>query len=143
MSQGDANLAGEVWGHLKKTQTVFLGTVDADKPRVRPVTLIHFEEKLWITTGTADAKVKQIEANPNVEISWYFGDEEKSGSLRFAGTAEIVKDRETKSKVAGTIEWFNVFFKSADDPGYALLRIHPVTCEYMRPGEMKIHRFPL
>jgi general stress protein 26 len=143
MSEETAKLQSEVWGHLKDTQTVFLGTVDGDQPKVRPVTLIHFEKKLWVMTGTEDAKTAQIKANPNVEVSWYFGEEDKSGSLRLAGTAEIVTSMDTKAKLAGTVEWFNVFFKNADDPGYTLLKVHPQACEYMRPGEMKIHKFPL
>lgn len=143
MSEEGIELQNEMWGQLKKTQTVFLGTVDGDRPRVRPVTLIHFDKKLWITTGTQDAKVKQIRINPKVEISWYFGEEGKNGSLRLGGTAEIVKDREPRAAIADTVEWFNVFFKSVDDPGYTLLEIHPESAEYIRPGEMNIHRFSL
>ena len=143
MTEEKIDLKKEALGQLQKTQTVFLGTVEGDRPRVRPVTMIRFEEKLWITTGSEDAKVSQIKANPNVEISWYFGEEGKSGSLRLAGIAEVVKDRATREKVAGTVEWFNVFFKSADDPGFTLLEVHPKAAEYMRPGEMEIHRFPL
>lgn len=143
MSEETAKLQSEMWGQLKDTQTVFLGTVDGDRPKVRPVTLIHFEKKLWIMTGAVDAKTAQIKANPNVEVSWYFGQEGKSGSLRLAGTAEIVTNMETKEKLAGTVEWFNVFFKSAEDPGYTLVQVHPQSAEYMRPGEMEIRRFTL
>lgn len=143
MAHEKAEMKREVWRQIGKTQTVFLATVDGDQPRVRPVTLIHFDEKLWITTVTEDAKVRQIKMNHKVELSWYFGEEGKRGSLRFAGTAEIVEDREWKAQIADAVEWFNAFWKSVDDPGYTLLRISPEEVEYMRPGEMEIHKMRL
>lgn len=143
MLEKNDDLKRETMAVLKETQTVFLGTVEGDRPRVRPVTLIRLDEGLYITTGTDDAKVNQIKANPNVEVAWYFGEESKNGSIRLAGSAEIIQDRATKEKVANTIEWFNVFFKSPDDPGFTLLEVHPQSAEYMRPGEMQIQRFRL
>jgi hypothetical protein len=50
----------EVWSRFKDFQHVFLATTEGDQPRVRPVTLIYFDKRFWITTGTSNAKVKQI-----------------------------------------------------------------------------------
>ena len=53
-------------------QHVFLATIEGDQPRVRPVTLINFEGKFWVTTETRSRKVKQIMKNPKVELSFIF-----------------------------------------------------------------------
>ncbi|MDH5375733.1 MAG: pyridoxamine 5'-phosphate oxidase family protein [Candidatus Bathyarchaeota archaeon] len=49
-----------------------MATIDGDQPRVRSVTLINFNGKFWITTDTWSEKVKQIQKNPKVEISFVF-----------------------------------------------------------------------
>jgi general stress protein 26 len=143
MAEKGSRTKDEIWGLLKKTQTVFLATLDGKQPRVRPVTMIHYDKKLWVTTGTKDAKVKQIKKNPKFEVSWLFGRKGNPGSLRFSGTAEIVKDIKTKTGIAGQLKWFNYFWKSVSDPNFTLLRLSSDRAEYMRPGEMKIHKVRL
>lgn len=60
----------EVFEFLKKAGVFFIATIDGDKPRVRPFGAINiFEGKLYLQTGKAKNVFKQIEANPNVEIS--------------------------------------------------------------------------
>jgi uncharacterized pyridoxamine 5'-phosphate oxidase family protein len=60
---------------LKKTGTYYLATVDGGQPRVRPFGTIHlFEGKLYIQTGRKKAVVRQITANPQVEISAFDGE---------------------------------------------------------------------
>ena len=59
----------EVVAFLKECGVYYLGTVDGDKPRVRPFgTSEIFEDKLYIQTGKKKEVYKQILANPNVEI---------------------------------------------------------------------------
>ena len=58
-----AKLKKEIFAYFKQTQPVYLATNDGNEPRVRPVTLIWFEEKFWIATGSSDAKVKQLFSN--------------------------------------------------------------------------------
>ena len=138
-----SGMRDEIWGLLKKTQPVFLATLDGKQPRVRPVTMIHHDKKLWVTTGTKDAKVKQIKKNAKFEVSWYFGRKGNPGSLRLSGKAEIVKDKKTKAEIAAQLNWFNYFWKSVDDPHYTRLRLASDRAEYMRPGEMKIRKVRL
>lgn len=60
----------EVFEFLKKAGVFFIATIDGEKPRVRPFGAINmFEGKLYLQTGKAKNVFKQIEANPNVEIS--------------------------------------------------------------------------
>ena len=62
----------EVQEFLKKCGVYYLATVDGDKPRVRPFgTAEIFENHLYIQTGKNKDVFKQIEKNPNVEISGF------------------------------------------------------------------------
>jgi uncharacterized pyridoxamine 5'-phosphate oxidase family protein len=64
-----------VYDFLKKVNTYYLATVDGDRPRVRPFGTINiFEGKLCIQTGKVKDLVKQLGANPNVELSAFDGE---------------------------------------------------------------------
>jgi len=56
----------EAWSHFKDFQHVSLATIESDQPRVRPVTLIYFDKRFWITTDSWSAKVKQIQKNEKI-----------------------------------------------------------------------------
>ena len=60
----------EVYEFLKKCGTFYLATEDGEKPRVRPFGVVNiFEGKLYIQTGKCKSVSKQMQINPNVEIS--------------------------------------------------------------------------
>jgi len=77
----------KIYQFLDEAETYYLATVEGDQPRVRPFgTILLFEEKLYIQTGTKKEVAKQIEQNNKVEICAF-----KDGSwLRLKGT--LVKD---------------------------------------------------
>jgi uncharacterized pyridoxamine 5'-phosphate oxidase family protein len=77
----------KVYDFLKKAGTYYIATTEGDQPRVRPFGTVNiFEGKLYIQTGKKKNCVKQIEANPKVEICAMSG-----GSwIRLAGT--LVED---------------------------------------------------
>lgn len=142
MAEGKVDIS-EVWEQIKDVQTVYMATSDGDQPRVRPLMLLHADRNLYVTTGTESAKVAQIKSNPKAEVTWMLGTMENPGSMRILGDAKIVEDRETKTKVAGMAQWFSMFWKSVDDPGYTLLQIVPKKIRYSKPGEMQSHEFTL
>jgi len=60
----------EIQEFLKEAEVYYLATIDGDKPRVRPFgTAEIFEDHLYIQTGKKKDVYKQIEMNPNVELS--------------------------------------------------------------------------
>jgi len=131
----------EVWKRFAKTQVVFLGTAEGEQPRVRPVTLINFDQKFWIATGTRSAKARQIRRNPNVEVCLELREGESTGYVRVAGVAQAVHDPETKEKLAEQMDFFAAHWEGVDDPDYTLFRITRVEVEYMPPGETEVHTF--
>ena len=62
----------EIQEFLKECGVYYLATVEGDQPRVRPFgTAEVFEEHLYIQTGKNKDVFKQIEKNPNVELSGF------------------------------------------------------------------------
>ena len=137
-------LKEEAWSHLKDTQFVMFATKEDDQPRVRPITLIHFEDRLWVTTTTQSAKIKQIKSNPKVEFCWL---EQREGDqdiyLRVAGNAVIIDDMDSKKKIAEFVDFFSYYFKSVDDPNYTLIEIVPEEVEYLQAGNYPAKKFKL
>lgn len=133
----------EVLNHFKDYQIVYLATAEGDQPKVRPVTLLYFDKKFWITTGTDNAKVNQIKANPKMEFCLLIEEQKKQGYIRAAGLAKIVQDKKIKEKIAKNCDFFSSYFKSPDDPNYTLLEMQVADIEYLRPDELYAHRFSL
>ena len=62
----------EVYEFLKESNVFYLATIDGDRPRVRPFgTAEIFEGHLYLQTGKNKDVFKQIEKNPNVELSGF------------------------------------------------------------------------
>lgn len=59
-----------VYDYLKGSGPYHFATVENDAPRVRPIgVLLKFDDKIWFCVGKHKASYKQIQKNPNVEIS--------------------------------------------------------------------------
>ena len=83
----------EIRKFLSDCGVYFLATMDGDQPRVRPFgTAEIFEGKLYIQTGKSKDVSKQIQKNPNVELSAF-----KDGRwLRITG--KLVRDDRVEAK---------------------------------------------
>lgn len=136
-------LKKEVWSHFDKMTCIFMATCAGRNPRVRPVTMLNFKNKLWVSTGSKDAKTKQLKKNNNIEFSLMIEEHKSQGSIRCTGKAKIVKDMKTKKLLAENIPFFKQFWKDVSDPDFTLLRLDIKSVEYMRPGEMMIQKFAI
>ena len=134
-------LKKEVWSHFKPIQFIYLATCEGNKPRVRPVTLVYFNNKFWAATGMKAAKTKQIKENENIEFCLLLKKGENSGYIRGAGIANIIQERETKKLLADNIPFFKDYWEDSDDPNFALLEIVIKGIEYLKPGEFAVERF--
>lgn len=78
---------------LKDVGIYYLGTVDGNKPKIRPFGTINlFEDKLYIQSGKKKDVAKQIEKNPNFEICAF----SKGKWIRVSG--ELVEDDRFEAK---------------------------------------------
>ena len=85
----------EVYEFLKKCGVFYLGTIDNDKPRVRPFGALNtFEDKLYIQTGKVKNVSKQMEKNSNIEICAF------SEGKWIRIEAEVVEDDRLEAKVS-------------------------------------------
>jgi general stress protein 26 len=143
MTEKLENIKREALTRLKGFQHIFLATEENDQPRVRPVTLVNFDKRFWVLTGTDNAKVKQIRKNSKMEFCLLFEEEGNQGYIRAAGLANIIKDREIKAKVAKHCDFFSEHWKSPNDPKYTLLELRLNEIEYLRPKEVVAIKFKL
>jgi general stress protein 26 len=125
----------EVWSQFEDFQHVFLATMEGDQPRVRPVTLINFDGKFWVTTDMWSEKVKQIQKNPRVEFSFVFKKGDRDCCVRVTGLAKIIEDKLVKTELARHCDFFNKHWESIDDPNYALLEIFPSEATFVTPDK--------
>ena len=85
----------EVLNFLRECGTYYLATVEWDQPRVRPFGTVNiFEGKLYIQTGKSKSVSRQIQANPKVELCWFYDWE----WIRVSG--ELVRDERVEAKKA-------------------------------------------
>ena len=136
MNDADDELI-QVWTSFSGEPHIFLATVEGDQPRVRPVTLIHLQNKLFVTTGSNDAKVKQIKQNPKTEFCLMLEKEERKGTIRAECEARIVENKDIKAEVYNNISFAKEFWKSPEDPNYTLIWLQPNVFEYMKPGSVQ------
>ena len=143
MNDANDELLREVWKSFSGEPHIFLATVEVDQPRVRPVTLVHLRNKLFVTTGSNDAKVKQIRQNPKTEFCLLLEKDERKGTLRAECEARIVEDKDIKADVYNNISFAKEFWKSPEDPNYTLIRLQPNAFEYMKPGSVQAVKIKL
>ena len=143
MNDKMSKVKDEVWNYFKDSQSIFLATSEENQPRVRPVTLIYFDKRFWITTGTDNHKVLQIQKNPKIEFCLIVKKEDKQGYVRGTGLAKIVKDKEQKGKIAKHCDFFSDFWESPDDPDYTLIEVSINEIEYLKPDEINVCKFKI
>ncbi len=143
MNDTNDELRREVWESFSEEPHIFLATAEGDQPRVRPVTLIYLLNKLFVTTGTTDAKVKQIRQNPKTEFCLLFEKDERKGTIRVECAAKIVENKNVKTDVYNNISFAKEFWRSPEDPSYTVIELKPISFEYMKPGSFQAVKMKL
>ncbi len=115
---------------------IFLATIDGDQPRVRPVTLVEFEGRFYVLTGSENNKVHQIKLNNKIEVVKLVHYENRIGYIRFNGQAKLIENQDERTRIAQTTSFFSEFWSSPQDPKYTLLHLIPKKIEYLKPGQM-------
>jgi uncharacterized pyridoxamine 5'-phosphate oxidase family protein len=140
MTESIGALRKEALSWLKDTPiNTYMATVEGDQPRTRPVSILWREDAVWLTSGTANGKTRQVRANSRVELCTPIERDDRHGYVRLAGTAEIVTDPETRTRIAAAFPFFDTFWDRPDDPRYTLIRVIPTEILYLRPEEDHHH----
>ncbi|HOO78722.1 MAG TPA: pyridoxamine 5'-phosphate oxidase family protein [bacterium] len=123
---------------LKVPQLSNLATVTLDgKPWTRYV-MINSDNEFNLRSAVCinSRKVKQIENNPEVHVTFGINDPADLSKpyVQIQGKARITTDRKEKNDY-----WFDMLsavFSGPDDPNYSVLVIEPYRAEFMNPGSM-------
>ncbi len=117
----------------KKAIWCALATLDGDAPRVRIVHPTWEGEKLWFATGASSAKIRQLRANPNVDIQFQVGAPDFV-HVMVRGKAEVVTDAAEKKRVWDVIDYdLSAFWQGGpEDPEYVPVRIDPERVEHSK-----------
>ena len=115
---------------VKDAKVAMLTTVTADGKHVsRPMGLqeVEFDGDLWFFAYEDSAKVAQIRAMPEVNVS--FSDEKQHSWTSVAGRAEVVHDRAKAEQLYTPVlkAWFP---DGLDTDGLTLIKVEADTAEY-------------
>ena len=110
----------EVLAFLKECGTFYLATIDGDQPRVRPFGLaMEFDGRLCFCTNNQKEVYKQMQANPNIEISAT----SKTGQwLRLRGKAVFNTTRASRQAALDTVPSLKSMY-SVDDAIFEIFYI--------------------
>jgi len=112
----------------------FLGTLDGNLPKVRPISAKYYENKLLFSTFTGSNKLKQVDSNNNVEMSWLFPD---GSHIRVEGKLERINEKDFKKKYLEVYPMLKKYFKDENDPNYTLVELKPSNVNLNLMGEME------
>jgi general stress protein 26 len=95
----------------------------------------EFDGDLWFFSYDDSDKVRQIRANPKVNVA--LANDKQSEWTSIAGTAEVVHDRARAEELwAKPLEtWFP---DGLDTPGLTLIKVHADTAEYWDAADSKL-----
>lgn len=104
----------EIVNFLTENPNLFFATVEKEMPRVRPFQFIYAEgEKFYFCTSNQKGVYKQLQANPNVELSSM---SKKSEWIRLNGQVKFVDDIEVKNKIIEKAPLVKSIYKTGDNP---------------------------
>lgn len=114
----------------RKAVWAAVATVEAGAPRVRLVHPTWEGETLWFATGTGSPKVRQLRADPRVDLQYQVAPPDFVHVL-VRGRAEIVADAAERARVWSVIDYdLGQFWPGGpEDPSYTLVRIAPERVE--------------
>lgn len=121
-----------------KCRVCMLGTFEEMRVFFRPMAHVDVDEmgNFWFFTSIESEKTSQINANPNVYLT--YSCEGESTYLSVEGIASVSNINRDRMK-----ELFTPFVKSwfpegLDDPNLALMIVHPLEIDYWVNNESKV-----
>jgi general stress protein 26 len=115
----------------------FLATSDGDQPQVRPVSpIVEDDMSVWVATFGSSRKVKQINKNPKVCLSFVQHPSGEKSAIIF-GEAEVVGDMVQKKRVWNLAPYdiSQHFPEGPESKEYCVLKINPKRIEWWESWE--------
>ena len=93
----DSKILDKVHAVAAKATWAYLATANGSQPKVRVVHPAFEGERVWVATGRASAKARQIEKNPKVELFYQIGAD--MVHLTVTGKARFIEDLAEKKRI--------------------------------------------
>jgi general stress protein 26 len=118
-----------------------LATVDADRPRVRPVSPVRTDGfTVYVANLRSYHKTGEIAANAAVELC-YLSDQHDQ--VRISGRAEVVTDRALLEAIWADNPLLRHYLGTIDNPELLVYRIVPEQVRFMREWALAYHEVAL
>lgn len=117
---------------IKKATIGIMTTIAENGLVSRPLAVqeTEFDGDVWFVTFRDTSKVKEIEADPRVNVA--FNDDDQN-YVSIAGQAEIIVD-DAKKKELWNKAYEKIFNTTYDDPELVLIKVHAHGAEYWESG---------
>jgi general stress protein 26 len=118
----------------------YLATMDADQPRVRPVSPVRTDRfVVYVANLRQYHKTAEIDANPKCELCYL---DDKHDQVRITGVAEVVTERSVLQEIWDANPLLRQYLGSIDNPALIVYRIRPVRVRFMREWALDYHEVP-
>ena len=115
----------------------YLATLDADQPRLRPVSPVRTDGfTVYVANLKSYGKTAEIEANPKVELCYL---DKGHDQVRITAVAEVLKERETLESIWNENPLLRKYLGSVDNPELIVYRMVPNRVRFMREWALEYH----
>src|SRR6476646_3684271 len=125
---------------IKADRFPYLATIDADQPRVRPVSPVRTDGfTVYVANLRAYHKTQEIAANPKVELCYL---DDNHDQVRITGVAEEVTDRALLQEIWDANPLLRQYLGTVDNPALIVYRVRPERVRFMREWALDYHDVP-
>ena len=115
----------------------YLATLDADQPRLRPVSPVRTDGfTVYVANLKSYGKTAEIEANPKVELCYL---DKGHDQVRITAVAEVLKERETLESIWNENPLLRQYLGSVDNPELIVYKMVPNRVRFMREWALEYH----
>jgi uncharacterized pyridoxamine 5'-phosphate oxidase family protein len=126
---------------IKADRFPYLATIDADQPRVRPVSPVRTDGfTVYVANLRAYHKTQEIAANPKVELCYL---DDHHDQVRITGVAETVTDRALLQEIWDANPLLRQYLGTIDNPMLIVYCIRPTRVRFMKEWALDYHEVPL
>jgi general stress protein 26 len=119
-----------------------LATVEADQPRLRPVSPVRVDDDftIYVANLRSYGKTREIAANPKVELCYL---DEHHDQVRITGVAEVLTDAALLLEIWENNPLLRRYLGTPENPELIIYRIRPLRVRFMREWALEYFDVPL
>jgi general stress protein 26 len=136
-----ADLPALALATMKTAKFPVLATVEADQPRVRPVSPVKTDGFIvYVANLRSYGKTAELAANPKAELCYTDDDHNQ---VRITATAEILTDRVLIEEIWNGNALLRAYLRDINNPELIIYRFIPQRVRYMKEWALEYHEVAL